>query len=148
MVADLYHSVVHYNCSKKQQKRIPSAVQTGSRSISQRSALKLQFQTSKIYSCGLPEQQHIYITAQCITIAVKNNTNVYLPPSIPTADLYHSAVHYNSSNKHQKHIPPNLQNGRKYYIMAQYNTIAVTGNRKVFLPPSRMEAHLYHSAVH
>ena len=32
--ADLYHIVVHYNCSNKQHKRIPAAVQTGSKSIS------------------------------------------------------------------------------------------------------------------
>jgi len=36
------HTAVQYNCSNKQDKRIPTAVQTGSRSISQCSAIKLQ----------------------------------------------------------------------------------------------------------
>ena len=36
------HTAVHYNCSNKQHKRIPAAVQNGSRSISQRSTLQLQ----------------------------------------------------------------------------------------------------------
>jgi len=40
--AELYHTAVHYNCSNTQHKRIPAAVQPGSRSISQLSALQLQ----------------------------------------------------------------------------------------------------------
>jgi len=84
MVADFYHSAVYYNFSNKQQKRIPSSVQTGSRSISQRSALQLE---------------------------VTSNTNVFLSQSRIAADLYHSAVHYNCSNNQKKRIPAAVQNG-------------------------------------
>ena len=42
LAADLYHSPVNYISSNKQRKRIPAAVQTGSRTISQRKALQLQ----------------------------------------------------------------------------------------------------------
>jgi len=102
---------VHYNCSNKQHKRIPAAVQNGCTSISRRSALQLQKQATQMYSCRRPEWQHIYITAQCITIAVTSNTNLLLPPSRMAADLYRSAVHYNCSNKQQKRIPAAVQNG-------------------------------------
>jgi hypothetical protein len=48
---------------------------------------------------------------QGITIAVTNNTKVFLPPSRPAADLYQSAVLYNCCDKNQKLIPAAVQNG-------------------------------------
>jgi len=66
-----------------------------------------------MYSCRRPNRQQIYITAQCIAIAVTSNTNVFLPPSRMAAHVYHSEVHYNSSNKQNKRIPPAVQNGNK-----------------------------------
>jgi len=138
MAANLYHCAVHYNCSKKQQKRIPAAVQSssrfasqrsalqlngqkhkripatvqfGSRYISQRCALQLLKQATQTYSCRRPDQQQIYITAQCIKIAVTSNRNVFLPPSRPEADLHHSTVYYNCSNKQLNLIRAAVQTG-------------------------------------
>jgi len=107
--ADLYHNAVNYNCSNKQHKRIRAAFQTGSRSISKRSALQLQWQASETYSCCRPDQQQIYITSQCITFAVTSNTNVFLPPSRPAVFLYQSAVRFNCSYKQQKRIAAAVQ---------------------------------------
>jgi hypothetical protein len=82
-----------------QHKSIRVAVQTGRRSISQRGSLQLQREAKETYSCRRADQQQIFITAQCITIAVTSNTNVLLPPSRPATVLYHNAVNYNCSNK-------------------------------------------------
>jgi len=72
------------------------------------------------------------------------------------AVLYHSALHYNYSNKQKKRItvtniknvflPPS--NWQQFYITAQCITIAVTSKAKLFLPPSTPAVVLNHSAVH
>jgi hypothetical protein len=59
--------------------------------------------------CPAVQNGNIYITVQCITIAVINITKVFLPPSRQAADLYHSAVHYNCGNKHHKPTPDDVQ---------------------------------------
>ena len=139
---------MHYNCSKKQHKRIPAAVQTGNRSISQRSALKLHWQTTQTYSCSRPDRQRIYITAQFITIAVTSNRNLFLPPSRPSADLHHSAVHYNCNKKQTQTYSSRCPEWQQIYITAQCITIVVNSNTNIFTQHSRMAAILYHRAVH
>jgi hypothetical protein len=77
-----------------------------------------------MYFCSRPDQQQIVITAQCITIAVTSNTNVFLPPSRPAADLYQSAVHYNYSKKQHKRFPAAVQRAADLHqIAVQYNCI-------------------------
>jgi len=67
-----------------------------------------------MYSCRRPDQQQNYITAQCFRVAVTSNTNVFLPPSSLAADLNHSAVHFNCSNKQHKSIPAAVQTSSRY----------------------------------
>jgi len=104
-----YHNAVHYNCGNKQHKRIHAAVQTGCRSKSQRSALQLHYQATQTYSSRSTEWQQIYITAQCIAIAVTSNANVIRPQYRMAADQYHNAVHYNCSNEQHKRISADVQ---------------------------------------